>query len=93
MRGAARLRLPSPTQPRHRDALQELADEGVREGGSAWLMAIAPANAADADAYPQLFDRSADYAALVKPGGKQPHFVFARRRRTDASAEEAASRL
>jgi hypothetical protein len=55
-----------PKRPGHGNTLQELADECVREGGSAWLMAIAPANAADAGAYPQLFDRSADYAALVK---------------------------
>jgi hypothetical protein len=55
-----------PGNAMHRDALQELADECVREGGSAWLMAIAPANPGDAGAYPQLFDRSADYAALVK---------------------------
>jgi len=55
-----------PGNAMHRDALQELADECAREGGSAWLMAIAPANPADADAYPQLFDRHDDYAALVK---------------------------
>ena len=55
-----------PDGARRREALQELADECVREGGSAWLMAIAPADAADAGAYPQLFDRSADYAALVQ---------------------------
>jgi len=55
-----------PARVAHRDALQELADECTREGGSAWLMATAPANPADAGAYPQLFDRSADHAALVK---------------------------
>jgi hypothetical protein len=55
-----------PGNAMHRDALQELADECVREGGSAWLMLVAPANTADADEYPQLFDRSADYVALVK---------------------------
>lgn len=55
-----------PGNSMHRDALQELADECVREGGSAWLLLIRPANQADAGAYPQLFDRSADYAALVK---------------------------
>jgi hypothetical protein len=38
----------------------------VREGGRAWLRATTPASAADAGAYPQLFDRSADYAVLVK---------------------------
>lgn len=55
-----------PGNAMHRDVLQELADECLREGGSAWLMLAAPANTADADAYPELFDRSADYAALVK---------------------------
>src|SRR5215218_10803450 len=55
-----------PASNMHRDALQELADECVREGGSAWLMEIAPARAADVAAYPQLFDRSEDYAAMVK---------------------------
>ncbi|CAN7761270.1 chromate resistance protein [Variovorax sp. LjRoot290] len=55
-----------PGNAMHQEALQELADECVREGGSAWLMMISPTNTADADTYPQLFDRSADYAALVK---------------------------
>jgi hypothetical protein len=55
-----------PFNAMHRDALQELADECTREGGSAWLMRIAPANAADIAAYPQLFDRSQDYATLLK---------------------------
>jgi len=55
-----------PDSELHRDALQELADECVREGGSAWLLVTTPASAADAGAYPLLFDRSADYAALVK---------------------------
>ena len=55
-----------PFNAMHRDALQELADECIRKGGSAWLMLIAPANAADTAAYLQLFDRSEDYAALLK---------------------------
>ena len=55
-----------PFNAMHRDALQELADECTREGGSAWLMLTAPANASDTAAYPQLFDRSEDYAALLK---------------------------
>lgn len=55
-----------PFNAMHRDALQELADECTREGGSAWLMLIAPANSADTAAYPQLFDRSEDYAALLR---------------------------
>jgi hypothetical protein len=45
-------------------ALQGLADECSREGGSAWLMAVQSRSAAEADAYRQLFDRSDDYAEL-----------------------------
>jgi len=41
-------------------ALQGLADECSREGGSAWLMAVQPRSADEADAYRQLFDRSDD---------------------------------
>jgi len=44
------------------EALRELGDECVREGGSAWLMAVAPAD--DESAWRQLFDRSAQYAEL-----------------------------
>ena len=43
------------------DALRELGDECVREGGSAWVMHVAP-DADDALAYRQLFDRSEQYA-------------------------------
>ena len=35
--------LPSKTE--HEQALQELADECLREGGSAWLMAVHPRSA------------------------------------------------
>ncbi len=55
-----------PNSTMRRDTLQALADECTREGGSAWLMQVAPANPAEAAAYPQLFDRSADFAALAK---------------------------
>src|SRR5216110_598151 len=47
-------------------ALQELADECVREGGNAWLMAVQPRSADEGASYRQLFDRSADYAELRK---------------------------
>jgi hypothetical protein len=50
---------------RERD-LQQLADECVREGGSAWLMAVAPRSGDEAAAYEQLFDRAEDYAELRK---------------------------
>src|SRR5438093_3778462 len=47
-------------------ALQELADECIREGGNAWLMAVQPRSADEEASYRQLFDRSADYAELRK---------------------------
>src|SRR4249920_1821593 len=49
----------------HQTAFRELAEECLREGGSAWVMAAVPASPDDAAAYPALFDRSADYAALA----------------------------
>jgi hypothetical protein len=47
-------------------ALQDLADECIREGGSAWLMAVQPRSADEAGAYRQLFDRTEDYSELRK---------------------------
>lgn len=55
-----------PSTPEHQNELRELAEECLREGGSAWVLSAAPASADDADAYPALFDRSEDYAGLVK---------------------------
>jgi hypothetical protein len=55
--------------PAHADReqdLQDLADECIREGGSAWLMAIAPRSADEDASYRQLFDRAEDYAELRK---------------------------
>ncbi len=45
-------------------ALQALADDCLREGGSAWLTAVQPRSADEAAAFRQLFDRHADYAEL-----------------------------
>lgn len=53
-----------PAGPRHAQALQGLADEGVAEGGSAWLMAVQAQSADESTLYRQLFDRSEDYAEL-----------------------------
>jgi hypothetical protein len=55
-----------PMQADHEQTLQELADECIREGGSAWLMTVQPRSADEAAAYRQLFDRSEDYAELRK---------------------------
>lgn len=54
-----------PHSVEHEAALRDLAEECLREGGSAWLMAAAPSAADDAHAYPALFDRSEDYAGLI----------------------------
>lgn len=53
-----------PSSADREQALRELADECVREHGSAWLMSVQPRSADDADAYRALFDRSDDYAGL-----------------------------
>jgi hypothetical protein len=47
-------------------ALRELADECIREGGNAWLMAVQPRSADEEAVYRQLFDRTADYSELRK---------------------------
>jgi len=54
-----------PASAEHEAAFRELAEECLREGGSAWLMAAEPSSAEDAQAYPALFNRSEDYAAQV----------------------------
>jgi hypothetical protein len=55
-----------PADAAREQALQTLADDCQREGGSAWLMAVQPRQAAEAEAYRQLFDRHQDYAELRK---------------------------
>ncbi|MBO9649401.1 MAG: chromate resistance protein [Variovorax sp.] len=55
-----------PARSEHEQALQELGDECLREGGSAWLMSVQPRSEEDAMAYRQLFDRSEDFAQLRK---------------------------
>lgn len=55
-----------PAEAHHEQALQGLGEECVREGGSAWLMAVQPRSDDEARAYRQLFDRSEDYAELRK---------------------------
>ena len=45
--------------------LRDLADETVREGGSAWLLTALAQTDTESDAYRALFDRAAHYAELV----------------------------
>ena len=53
-----------PAGPEREQALQALADDCLREGGSAWRMDVQPRTADEDRAYRQLFDRREDYAAL-----------------------------
>ncbi len=54
----------APAGAEREQALQDLADECVREGGSAWQMQVV-ARSGDEDAtYRQLFDRSSEFADL-----------------------------
>lgn len=55
-----------PSGPGGAEALRELGDECMREGGSAWLMTVTPHTPDDDIAYRQLFDRSEQYAELRK---------------------------
>jgi hypothetical protein len=55
-----------PSGDERERSLQELADECVREGGVAWLMAVQPRSADEVLTYRQLFDRPEDYAELRK---------------------------
>jgi hypothetical protein len=53
-----------PTGADREQLLQELGEECIREGGSAWLMSVHARSADDETAFRQLFDRAEDYAEL-----------------------------
>ena len=53
-----------PQRAGHEAALQGLADDCQREGGSAWLMSVMARSPAEGGSYRQLFDRADDYAEL-----------------------------
>jgi len=48
------------------DALLEIGEDCIREGGMAWLVGAQPRTADDDQAWRALFDRGADYAELRK---------------------------
>ena len=73
-----------PAVADHEQALQERADECLREGGSAWLMAVQPRSAPEALAWRQLFDRQGDYAE------QQQAWQAARRTLNSLAAPELA---
>lgn len=53
-----------PNSEANRDSLRELADETIREGGSAWLLSVATESSTEDLEYRALFDRTAEYAEL-----------------------------
>ena len=53
-----------PAGGNREQALLEIADDCLREGGVAWLMRAQPRAPDDAAAWRQIFDRHADYAEL-----------------------------
>jgi hypothetical protein len=55
-----------PAQADRAQHLRDLADECIREGGDAWLMAVAARSNEEEASYRELFDRSDDYTALRK---------------------------
>ena len=73
-----------PASAEREQVLQDLADDCRREGGSAWLMAVQPRSADEAQAYRALFDRSPDYADLRSAA--QPLALSARQMRIRAVA-------
>ncbi|TCT10293.1 chromate resistance protein ChrB domain-containing protein [Paralcaligenes ureilyticus] len=54
-----------PNSALHQQQFSDLSDETVREGGSAWLLAVHAQAETEIDAYRALFDRSGDYAELL----------------------------
>ena len=58
-----------PTGEEREPALRELAEECLREGGSAWLMYVQPQSAEEAAAYRQLFDQAAEAILIGEVDG------------------------
>lgn len=54
-----------PQGEQQQESLQELADETVREGGSAWLLTVRTGSEQEGLAFRALFDRSGEYATLL----------------------------
>ncbi len=53
-----------PDSPTRRQQLNDLSEETVREGGSAWLMTVCAQSDAEDQAYRALFERSAEHVEL-----------------------------
>ena len=55
-----------PATPQNETAFRDLAEECVSEGGTGWVLSVVGADARDSESFGLLFDRSDDYAALMK---------------------------
>jgi hypothetical protein len=55
-----------PHSPVQKQALNDLSEETVREGGTAWLLTVQAQSADENSAYLALFDRTGDYAEWLK---------------------------
>ncbi|MDB5906117.1 MAG: chrB [Massilia sp.] len=55
-----------PDLPEPQQSLQALADETVREGGSAWLLSVHARTPAENEAFKTLFDRGGEHSAWLK---------------------------
>ncbi len=55
-----------PASPDAEQALEDLANECINEGGNAWLMTVQPRATDEASVYRKLFDRTRDHAELRK---------------------------
>ncbi len=55
-----------PHRSTHLQQLRDLADETLREGGSAWLLTVHAQSQEEDDSYRILFDRGSDYAEFSK---------------------------
>ena len=55
-----------PHTSSQQEALRELSDDTVREGGNAWLLTVQAQSGEENEVYRTLFDRSGDYEELFK---------------------------
>lgn len=73
-----------PDTPAHATALEDLAEQTSKEGGTGCLVNVSPRSEADEEAFRALFDRSADYAGI------ETQLLAANRALASQSASEIA---
>jgi hypothetical protein len=73
-----------PDMPAHATALEDLAEQTNKEGGTGCLVNVSPRSEANEEAFRALFDRSADYAGI------ETQLLAAKRALASQSASEIA---